>query len=294
MTYEGRIERFKVVSRIGGGGSGEVSLAFDPDNNRDVALKVVHGGVGDRAEMLEAEKRGAEIQEQLSREVLQIARIYETWQVANTFYIVMEYVRGTDLAELLTGPLSQQRAVFFAIQLCEILDACSRVQLSGRGNRDRVVHGDIKPQNIRIEDGDRVRLLDFGVAKSVSLTRQYTGNVFGSVPYLSPERLSENRVSAQSDLWAVGVVLYQMLTGKLPYDADSEEALKVRIQRGGLPQPPSPLLSPQLRQILSRCLQPNPSERYPDVVSLKEALESVEDEVVEAVEERSTETKRTV
>lgn len=290
MTYEGKIGRFEVKRRIGRGGAGEVSLAFDPDNNREIALKVIHIGISD-PEMLEAEKRGAEIQEQLSREVHQIARVYETGQIGDKFYIAMEYVRGNDLTDLLTGPLPPRLALSFACQLCAILEACGRVPLSGGRHRDRVVHGDIKPQNIRIEDEDRVRLLDFGVAKSVSLTHQFTGNVFGSLPYLSPERLTESRVSVQSDLWSLGVVLYQMLTGTLPYDGEPEEMMAA-IRRGGLPQPPSPRLSPQLRQILARCLELSPSQRYTDAVSLREALEGVK--VVEVADERGgTATQRT-
>ncbi len=215
MLYEGRIGRFQVKRPIGRGFAGEVSLVFDPDYNREIALKVIHTGLVD-SDVLEAEKRGAEIQEQLSREVSQIARVYERGQIEDKFYIAMEFVDGDDLSSLLHSPLHPGRALDFAVQLCTILEACSRVPLGGEGRHDRVVHGDIKPQNIRIEAGDRVRLLDFGVAKSVSPTRRYTGNIFGSLPYLSPERLAENRVGAESDLWSVSVVLFQMLTGELP------------------------------------------------------------------------------
>lgn len=294
MTYEGRIGRFEVIRRIGRGGAGEVSLAYDPDNDREIALKVIHVGISD-PEMLEAEKRGAEIQEQLSREVPEIARVYEKGQIRDKFYIAMEFVDGTDLADRLTGPLSLRLALSFAKQLCKILEACSRVPLTGGRHRDRVVHGDIKPQNIRIQGEDRVRLLDFGVAKSVSMTHQFTGNVFGSIPYLSPERLTESRVSVESDLWSVGVVLYQMLTGTLPYDGEPDEMM-LKIRSGGLPHPVSPLLPPQLRPILAKCLELSPTQRYRDATSLREALEEVEvQEVVEVLFAREgTETQRTV
>jgi serine/threonine protein kinase len=292
MINEGRIGRFEVKRRIGRGGVGEVSLVFDPDYNREIALKVIHTGIVD-PEMLEAEKRGAEIQEQLSREVPQIARVYEKGQIEDKFYIAMEFVDGDDLSNLLHSPLLPRRALDFATQLCSILEACGRVPLVGKGQQDRVVHGDIKPQNIRIEAGGRVRLLDFGVAKSVSLTQKYTGNVFGSIPYLSPERLGSNRVNAESDLWSVSVVLYQMLTGELPYDADTEEGLKAQIQRGRLRQPFPALLSQELQQILTRCLQLNPSDRYPNAVSLREALEGVELVEVSVDSRGGDETQRT-
>lgn len=293
MVYEVKIGRFELRRKIGRGGIGDVNLAYDPLNNREVALKLIDVGISDR-EMLEAEKQGAEIQRQLSHSVPQIARVYEIGEEGEHFYIAMEYVQGTDLSELLLrGPLAGSRALSFAIQLCEILEACSRVSLSGDGRRERVIHGDIKPQNVRIEERDRVRLLDFGVAKSVSLTRQYTGNVFGSLPYLSPERVTERKVSIQSDIWSVGVVLYQMLTGELPYQGESDEELKRQILQGGLPQPLSPRLPPALQPVLSRCLEVNPGRRFTAAADLRAQLETFLQSGASQGNDRS-ETRRTV
>jgi serine/threonine protein kinase len=285
MTQEGSIGRFIVRKLLGRGGTGDVSLAYDPEMGQEVALKVIHVGI--EPERLEAEKRGARIQQQLSLDVPQIARVYDIGEDGDLFFIAMEYVRGNDLSDLLrAGPLSEPRAVSFAIQLCEILEGCSRVALSAEGSRNQtIVHGDIKPQNIRIEEGDRVRLLDFGVAKSVSLTRPYTGNVFGSLPYVSPERLNDARVSVQSDLWSVGVVLYQMVTGELPYPMDSEEILRAHILRGGLPQALPTRLRTPLRQILARCLEVDPDRRYPEAAELRDKLEGLEPAVSNGAEE---------
>lgn len=270
MTYESRIGRFQVKRRIGRGFAGDVHLVFDPDYNREIALKVITSIDPD---VLEAETRGAEIQEQLSREVPQIARVYEKGYIQGQFFIAMEYVAGDDLSNLLHVPLPPRRALDFAVQLCTILEACGRVPLQGTRQNERVVHGDIKPQNIRIEAGGRVRLLDFGVAKSVSMSRKFTGNIFGSVPYLSPERLSDNRAGAESDLWSVSVVLYQMLTAELPYDAETEEGLKDQIRHGRLRQPLLPAFLPaQLQPVLARCLERSLAARYPDAATLKEAL----------------------
>jgi hypothetical protein len=271
MTSTSRLGRFQVRRRLERGFAGDVILVFDPDYDREIALKVI---TSDEPEVIEAERRGAEIQEQLSREVPQIARLYERGQIDGKFYIAMEYVAGEDLVDLMHRPLPPRRALDFAIQLCTILEACARVPLRGEGRNQRVVHGDIKPQNIRIEPGDRVRLLDFGVAKSVSFTRKFTGNVFGSLPYLAPERLTDNRVSADSDLWAVSVVLYQMLTGELPYDAETDEGLKDQIRRGEIRLPAS--VPPPLHAILTRCLDPNPGARFPDATALKQALLEVD------------------
>jgi serine/threonine protein kinase/DNA repair exonuclease SbcCD ATPase subunit len=291
MINENKLGRFEVRRQLGRGGIGDVSLAYDPLNKREVALKVIDTSIADR-EMLEAEKQGARLQEQLSRDVPQIARVYEIDQTGEHFYIAMEYVQGTDLSEfLLRGPFPGPRALSCAIQLCEILD---RVFLSEEGRRDRVVHGDIKPQNIRIEPEDKVRLLDFGVAKRVSPTRQYTGNVFGSLPYLSPERLAERKVSIQSDLWSVAVVLYQMLTGELPYQGDTDEEMKEKILRGGLPQPVSPRLHAKLRPVLARCLEVNPSARFASAADLKAELEDFLQSGALEAEAVSQKTRRTV
>jgi serine/threonine protein kinase len=291
MINENKLGRFEIRRQLGRGGVGDVVLAYDPLNKREVALKVIDTGIADR-EMLEAEKQGARIQEQLSRDVPQIARVYEIDQIGEYFYIAMEYVQGTDLSELLLrGPFPGPRALSCAIQLCEILD---RVFLSEEGRRDRVVHGDIKPQNIRIEAEDKVRLLDFGVAKRVSPTRQYTGNVFGSLPYLSPERLAERKVSIQSDLWSVAVVLYQMLTGELPYQGETDEEMKEKILRGGLPQPASPRLHAKLRPVLARCLEVSPSARFASAADLKAELEDFLQSGALEADAVSEKTRRTV
>ena len=266
MTYERRIGRFQVKRRLGHGFAGDVHLVFDPDYNREVALKVI---TSVDTEVLEAERRGAEIPEQLSREVPQIARIFEKGNIEGRFFIAMEYVAGDDLSELLHGPLPPRRALDFAVQLCIILDACGRVPLQGLGPNERVVHGDIKPENIRIENGGRVRLLDFGVAKSVSRSRKFTGHIFGSIPYLSPERLKDNQAGAESDLWSVSIVLYQMLTGQLPHDAESDEDLKDQIRQGRLRQPFLPATLPaQLQPVLARCLEKDPARRYATAADL--------------------------
>ena len=125
-----------------------------------------------------------------------------------------------------------------------------------------IVHGDIKPKNIRIDAHGQVRVLDFGIAKALSLSRRLTRNEFGSVPYASPERLESGEVNALSDLWSLAVMLYEMVTGLQPYQADTTERLE-RMIRSRIPPPPAPDPCPEpLRRILIKAMAPDPEVRY--------------------------------
>ena len=126
-----------------------------------------------------------------------------------------------------------------------------------------MVHGDIKPKNIRIDGRGEVRVLDFGIAKALSMSRRLTRNEFGSVPYASPERLDFGEVDVGSDLWSLAVMLHEMVTGMQPYHAESTERLE-RMIRSRIAPPPAPDPCPEpLRRILIKSMAPNPALRYP-------------------------------
>ena len=183
-------------------------------------------------EMLQAEKNGVALQEQLSRVAPQVAAVYEWGEDDGFFWVAMEYVAGTDLSQRLArGPLPEDRAASIACQLCDMLEACHNFSAEVGGRKVYgIVHGDIKPENIRLQDDDRVRVLDFGIAKLLSQTRKFTVNLFGSLPYTPPERLDRGGVDRHSDLWAVGVVLYPDGGGLL--------AVRRRGPRGGRGEDP--------------------------------------------------------
>src|SRR4029079_11685474 len=134
-------------------------------------------------------------------------------------YIAMEYLEGRNLSDVITaGPLAPERAVELAIQLCQFLEAAHGFEATIDGRNLRaLLHGDLKPRNIRVLDGDQIKVLDFGIAKALSLSRKVTRNDFGSIAYLSPERLESGESDAHVDLWAVGVLLYEMVSGVQPY-----------------------------------------------------------------------------
>ena len=263
MLAAHQVGRFELRDFLGRGAIGDVYLAWDPDSSREVALKVVRANRAD-PEMLQAEKNGVSLQEQISRVAPQVAAVYEWGQDGDFFWVAMEYVDGNDLSQILSrGPLDQDRAAGIAIQLCEMLEVCHQFSAEIGGRKVYgIVHGDIKPENIRLQEGDRVRVLDFGIAKHLSQTRRFTVNLFGSLPYTPPERLDRGGVDRHSDLWALGVVLYLMVAGYSPFDGGDPEEVEGKIRSGRPPEPLPPDISPGLRRIIETSLDYDVTRRY--------------------------------
>lgn len=275
MLHGNQIGRFELRRYLDRGGFGEVWIADDPARRETVALKLIRLESLD-PEMAEAERRGSRLQQELARQIPAVAAIHEIGESSGFLYISMEYVEGRDLSEILKGgPLPVDRAVHLALQLCRILEASHEIPTED--GRRGVIHSDIKPANIRLQAEDRVRLLDWGVAKSLSWSRKQTRHVFGSVAYLSPERLARGEVDRHADLWAVGVVLYQMITGSLPFSGSTDEEVEWKIRNR---QPPERLpdnCPPALRAIIVRCLAFEVERRYPSATALRADLEAFQE-----------------
>jgi tetratricopeptide (TPR) repeat protein len=262
--------KYEIRQKLGRGGMADVYLALDTALGHPVALKIIeHADDADTRDSIEAERRGAELQSQLAAVDAHVARIYETGDLESYFYVAMEYVEGQDLAEQMRSngrpqPLPVDSAVDVAIAVAGTLESAHSLEVTIAGKSFRgIVHGDIKPKNIRIDTRGQVRVLDFGIAKALSLSRKLTRNEFGSVPYSSPERLVAGEVDFQSDLWSLAVMLYEMVTGLQPYQADTTERLE-RMIRSRIPPPPAPDPCPEpLRRILVKAMMPEPELRYP-------------------------------
>jgi len=276
------IGRFEIRDFLGRGAIGDVLLAWDPLAERLVALKVIRIAKTD-PEMLEAEKNGLALQAQLAAVAPPVAAVYEEGQDGDLFWVAMEYVAGADLSELLAkGPVPEVRAVEIALDLVAMLEVCHEFSAEVGGRRILgIVHGDIKPENIRLQhvpgDGDRVRVLDFGIAKHLSQTRRFTVNLFGSLPYTPPERLERGVVDRHSDLWAVGVVLAAMVAGRRPFPGNTAEELEQAIRRGVPPLPLPAGCSPGLARVVARSLAFDVSRRYPSAAVMKADLEALRD-----------------
>lgn len=279
LIHQQTVGRFEIRDFLGRGAVGDVYLAWDPQRQEEVALKIARVSKTD-PEMLEAERNGVHLQGEICRDAPQVAAIYELGQDGDFFWVAMEYVAGEDLAQILAGGrrLPEDRAVAVALQLCEMLVTCHGFTTEIGGKKVLgIVHGDIKPENIRLQEGDRVRVLDFGIAKHLSHTRRFTVNLFGSLPYTPPERLEKGVVNLHSDLWAVGVVLYRMVAGYPPYSGDNAEEMENRIRRGEAPEPLPPDSSPRLSRIIRKILAFEVGRRYQTAAELKTDLEAFQE-----------------
>ena len=219
-----KVGKYEILRKLGRGGMADVYLAQDAEQQRTVAMKVIEQGPdADSRETIEAERRGSQLQAKLAEIDPRVVKIFDAGDMDGYFVVAMEYVEGQDLSDLMRhGPAAPDDAVDIALAICQTLEHAHTLEVTIDGKECRgIVHGDIKPKNIRIDHENRVRVLDFGIAKALSLSRKLTRNEFGSVPYASPERLDSGDVNSMSDLWSLGVLLYELVTGSQPYQAEN-------------------------------------------------------------------------
>jgi Protein kinase domain len=262
---------------LGGGGMGDVFLAMNLETSAEVALKRVRRNPGPEGEeKIAAERMGAELEQRLSSIDQRVTKVFWFGDVEGDLAIEMELIDGQDLASMLaSGPMHPGRAAVVAAEICDMLK-----NLRGLG----VIHGDLKPKNVRIDSHDRIKVMDFGVAKALSETRDYTASLFGSIAYCSPERLDSGSMDAHSDLWSLGVMLYQMLAGHLPFAGATAEKLERRIRSGEPPALLDDSVPEGLRRVVSKMLSRDIEDRYPNETEAREDIERfLRGEAVEAV-----------
>lgn len=273
-----QIGPYRIVRQIGHGGMAVVFLAVDTRTDRQVALKLVQLGTDREArEIVDAERFGAELQKRFSERSAHVPAVHEysVDEALGYFFVAMEYVDGENLSEVIgRGALSPGRAIEIATELARFLEDAHGFQavINGRSHQS-LLHLDLKPRNVRITTAGQVKVLDFGTAKALSLSRKVTRNDFGSVAYLSPERLETGEVDARADLWALGVVLYEMLRGLPPFRAEDTR----RLERLILSRRPAPSLTEHvpagLQAVVARLLDPVASDRYDSAREIRADLE---------------------
>src|SRR5450432_160061 len=272
-----KLGKYEIRRKLGRGGMADVYLAQDTELGHMVALKLIeHSPDADTRDGIEAERRGAVLQAHLAAVDPRVVRVYDSGDLDGYFFVAMEYIDGQDLADLARrGKLEIEFAADVAIAVASTLENAHNLQVTIGGKDYRgVVHGDIKPKNIRIDGHGEVRVLDFGIAKALSLSRKLTRNEFGSVPYSSPERLDLGEVNVGFDLWSLAVMLYEMVAGMQPYQAETTERLE-RMIRSRIAPPPAPDPCPEsLRRILIKSMAPNPELRYPSAREFGADLEA--------------------
>ena len=269
-----RFARYEIIRKLGRSMT-DVYLAFDPRTARRIILKLIEESRDDYTQLIiEAEKRGAQIQSELHRLDPRILQIYESGVTQGHFFIAMEFFEGKNLMQILQleRRIDSKRAARYAAEICSQLERLHSFVSDLDGKKRAVVHGDIKPSNIQIGANDELRLLDFGIAKVITSTRNLTQHNLGSPTYCSPERLAKGHVDAQADLWAVGVTLYEMVSGSPPYQAQDTRKLEKLIESKRPPRSLPPTCPPALAAIISKALAADVDRRYATAVDFEKDL----------------------
>src|SRR5919109_2943064 len=268
--------RYRILRKLGAGGMANVYLAEDEDLGRRVAIKILNDRYANDELFVERFRREAKSAASLSHP--NIVSIYDRGEAEGTYYIAMEVIEGRSLKELILtrGALPVDTAIGYAKQLLEALRFA---------HRHGIIHRDIKPHNVLVSadqhvkaNEPRLKVTDFGIARHGASQMTEAGSIMGTAQYLSPEQARGAPVTAASDLYSAGVVLYEMLTGKVPFTGDS--AIEIAMKHvNELPTPPSRLRSeipPELDQIVLRALAKEPEDRYQTADDFIEDLERVE------------------
>ena len=259
--------RYRIVRKLGSGGMANVYLAEDEDLGRRVAIKILNDRYANDDLFIERFRREAKSAAALSHP--NIVSVYDRGEAEGTYYIAMEVIEGRSLKELIMtrGPLPIPQALAYTHEMLEALRFA---------HRHGIIHRDIKPHNILI--GERLKVTDFGIARAGASQMTEAGSIMGTAQYLSPEQARGAPVTAASDLYSVGIVLYEMLTGKVPFTGDS--AIEIAMKHlNEPPKPPSkirPEISEELDAVVLRALSKNPEDRYQTAEEFSEDLHRVE------------------
>jgi serine/threonine protein kinase len=273
MVTETTLGPYRLIRRLGGGGMGEVYLAQAGDGH-EVALKLIPMREDrDSRDIVAAERVGARLQQLFGATDPHVPAVHRVGEADGYFFIEMEYVDGHDLAELIAGGLPPEQAGRIAVEIASFLEKAHgfSAQVEGREFR-ALVHADLKPKNIRISAAGEVKVLDFGIAKGLSMTGRLTTAAFGSRLYMSPEWLDTGRLDQHVDLWAAGVVLYEMIAGHTPYRTENDRQLELALRSGTPPLPLPAACPPALRRIVFKALAPSQGARYQTAAGLRDEL----------------------
>ena len=260
--------RYRIEHRLGSGGMADVYCATDTHLGREVALKVLHRRFAQDQEFVERFRREAQSAAGLQHP--NVVGVYDRGEHRGTYYIAMEHLPGRTLKEIVgtEAPLDQERVVALGIQI---------LQAAGFAHRHGVIHRDLKPHNVIVDAADNVKVTDFGIARAGASEMTETGSIMGTAQYLSPEQAQGHAVTAASDLYSIGVLLYELTAGRLPFDGDSAVAVALK----HLSEPPPPLSSlrpdvdPGLESVIMAALAKDPARRWQSAQEFAAALETV-------------------
>ena len=247
--------RYRILRRLGSGGMADVYCAEDTHLGREVALKVLHRRFAQDEEFVERFRREASAAAGLQHP--NVVGVFDRGRHDGTYYIAMEYLPGRTLKDIVAAeaPLDQARVVDLGRQILEA---------AGFAHRHGVIHRDFKPHNVIVDDAGQAKVTDFGIARAGASEMTETGSIMGTAQYLSPEQAQGHAVTAASDLYSIGVMFYEMLAGRLPFEGESAVAVALK----HLSEPPTPIshlrpdVHPALESVVMAALAKDPAQRW--------------------------------
>jgi len=259
--------RYRILHRVGSGGMAEVYCAQDLQLGRKVALKILYRRFAEDREFVERFRREASSAAGLQHP--NVVSVYDRGEYDGTYYIAMEYLEGRSLKDVIRdeAPLDPERAIDLTIQV---------LRAARFAHRRGIIHRDLKPHNVIVDAEGRAKVTDFGIARAGASDMTQTGSIMGTAQYLSPEQAQGIAVSAASDLYSVGIMLYELLTARVPFDGDSAVTIALK-QVNERPTPPSvynPAVTPDLEAIVMRALEKEPARRFQDADEFISALQA--------------------
>ena len=263
-------KRYQIIEELGKGGMGKVYKALDTEIKEKVALKLIKPEIAADKRMIERFQNELKFARKISHR--NVCRMYDLNKEEGSYYITMEYVPGDDLKGMIKmiRQLSEGQAISIAKQVCEGLSEAHRIG---------VVHRDLKPQNIMIDKDGNVRIMDFGIARSLK-AKGITGAgvMIGTPEYMSPEQVEGKDVDQRSDIYSLGVILYEMVTGRVPFEGDTPFTIGVK-HKSETPKDPQELntqLPSDLSRVILRCLEKNKEKRYQSAGEVRSELNNIE------------------
>ncbi|WP_322090783.1 Stk1 family PASTA domain-containing Ser/Thr kinase [Caldifermentibacillus hisashii] len=259
-------DRYKIIEYIGGGGMANVYLARDMILERDVAVKVLRLDLANDDELIRRFHREAQSATSLVHP--NIVNIYDVGEEDNIYYIVMEYVDGETLKQYIQNhfPIPIEKVIDITLQITSAIS---------HAHQNNIIHRDIKPQNILIDKKGNVKITDFGIAVALtSTTITQTNSVLGTVHYISPEQARGGVATKKSDIYSLGIVLFELLTGRLPFSGESAVSIALKHLQTETPHPRSwnPSIPQSVENIILKATAKDPFYRYDDIEEFKADL----------------------